>query len=84
VESNPDVKARAEWRKAWERVGVVSVGDYVMSMTITDGNETLDPIRWFIDAFAYWERLFRQQDWIKAEKRLPDKIIRINQQPVAE
>jgi hypothetical protein len=54
-----------------------------MSMTITDGSETLDPIRWFIDAFGYWEKLFREQDWIKAERRLPDKIIRANQQRIA-
>jgi hypothetical protein len=81
--ADPDVKAKAEWHKAWESVGVVNVGDYVMSMTITDGNDTLDPIRWFIDAFSYWERLFREQDWIKAEKRVPDKIIRPNQKRVA-
>jgi hypothetical protein len=61
----------------------VNVDDYVMSMTITDGSETLDPIRWFIDAFGYWEKLFREQDWIKAERRLPDKIIRANQQRIA-
>jgi hypothetical protein len=81
--ADPDVKAKAEWHKAWERVGVVNVDDYVMSMTITDGSETLDPIRWFIDAFGYWEKLFREQDWIKAERRLPDKIIRANQQRIA-
>lgn len=77
--ADPDVKAKAEWHKAWESVGVVNVGDYVMSMTITDGSEALDPIRWFIDAFGYWEKLFREQDWINAERRLPDKIIRANQ-----
>ena len=73
--ADPDVKAKAEWHKAWEKVGVVNVGDYVMSMNITDGAETLDPIRWLIDAFGYWERLFRAEDWITNEKRLPDKII---------
>ena len=75
--ADPDVKAKAEWHQAWERVGVVNVGDYVMSMTITDGNEELDPIKWFIDAFGYWEKLFRTENWIKNEKRLPDKIIRV-------
>ena len=30
--ADPDVKAKAEWHKAWEKVGVVNVGDYVMSM----------------------------------------------------
>jgi hypothetical protein len=75
--ADPDVKAKAEWHEAWEKVGVVKVGDYVMSMTITDGIETLDPIRWFIAAFGYWENLFRAENWIKNEKRLPDKIIRV-------
>jgi hypothetical protein len=74
--ADPDVKAKAEWHKAWEKVGVVDVGDYVMSMNITDGAENLDPVRWFIDAFGYWEKLFRSENWIKEEKRLPDKIIR--------
>jgi hypothetical protein len=45
-------------------------------MNITDGAENLDPVRWFIDAFGYWEKLFRSENWIKEEKRLPDKIIR--------
>jgi hypothetical protein len=58
-------------------LGVVNVGDYVMSLTITDGKDELDPIKWFIDAFGYWERLFREENWIKTEKRLPDKIIRV-------
>lgn len=74
--ADPDVKAKAEWHKAWEKVGVVNIGDYVMSMTITDGAEELDPIRWFVDAFGNWEKLFREQGWIKDDKRLPDKIIR--------
>src|SRR5579862_4975317 len=74
--SAPDVRAKTEWHKAWEKIGVVNVGDYVMSMTITDGAETLDSIRWFIDAFGYWEKLFQAENWIKEEKRLPDKIIR--------
>lgn len=74
--SDPDVKAKAEWHKALERVGVVDVGDYVMSMSITDGSETLDPIHWLIEAFGYWETLFRDEGWISNEKRLPDKIIR--------
>ncbi len=80
----PDVKAKAEWHQAWEKVGVVNVGDYVMTMTITDGSETLDPIRWFIDAFGYWETLFREQNWIQDDKRLPDKIIRAPQALSAE
>jgi hypothetical protein len=75
--ADPDVRAKAEWHRALEKVGVVNVGDYVMSMTITDGAETLDPIRWLIDAFAYWEKLFRAKNWIKDDKRLPDKIIRV-------
>jgi hypothetical protein len=74
--ADPDVNAKAEWHKAWEKVGVVNVGDYVMNMTITDGQQGLDPIRWFIDAFGYWERIFREENWITVEKRLPDKIIR--------
>ncbi len=41
--ADPDVQAKAEWHKAWEKVGVVDVGDYVMSMTITDGAETWTP-----------------------------------------
>ena len=65
----PDVKAKAEWHQAWEKVGVVNVGDYVMTMTITDGSETLDPIRWFIDAFGYWETLFREQNWISGRQK---------------
>jgi hypothetical protein len=78
---DPDVRAKAEWHKAWEKVGVVNVGDHVMSMTITYGTETLDPIRWFIEAFGYWEKLFREENWIKSEKRVPDKIIRAPQSP---
>jgi hypothetical protein len=50
-----------------------------MSLSIADGMEELDPIKWFIEAFGYWENLFREQDWIKSEKRLPDKIIRTAQ-----
>jgi hypothetical protein len=72
-----DVKAKAEWHKALEKVGVINVGDYVMSMTITDGAETLDLIRLFIDTFGYWEKLFHEENWITKEKRLPDKIIRV-------
>jgi hypothetical protein len=73
---DPDVKAKAEWHQALARVGVVNVGDYVMELKIGDGNQEKDPIKWFIDAFGYWENLFRAEDWIKNEKRLPDKIIR--------
>jgi hypothetical protein len=74
---NPDVKARAEWHKALESVGVVKAGDLVMNLTIEDEKSgPLDPIQWFIDAFGYWDKLFRENDWIKSEKRLPDKIIR--------
>ena len=77
---DPDVKAKAEWHKALESVGVVKAGDLVMNLTIEDGKSgPLDPIQWFIDAFGYWEKLFRENDWIKAEKRLPDKIIRVAQ-----
>lgn len=74
--ADPDVKARAEWRTALEKVGVVNVGDCVMELTITDGDRRVDPIFCFIEAFGYWEKLFREQDWIKNEKRVPDKIIR--------
>jgi hypothetical protein len=77
--SDPDVKVKAEWHKALERVGVVNVGDYVTSMSITDGSETLNPVQWLIDAFGYWEKLFRAEGWITIEKRLPDKIIRAAQ-----
>jgi hypothetical protein len=73
---DPDVQAKAEWHKALARAGVVNVGDYVMELTIGDGNDVLDPIKWFIDAFGYWEKLFRAENWIANEKRLPDKIIR--------
>jgi hypothetical protein len=74
--ADPDVKAKAEWHKSLEKVGVVNVGDYVMSMTITDGNEELDPVMWLIEAAGYLEKLFREEKWITNEKRLPDKIIR--------
>jgi hypothetical protein len=77
--ADPDIRAKVEWHKALERVGVVNVGDYVMSMSITDGTEELDPIKWFIEAFGYWEKLFQEQGWIKNEKRVPDKIIRAAQ-----
>jgi hypothetical protein len=58
--ADPDVKAKAEWHKAREKVGVVDVDDYVMDMSITDGTGTLDQIQWFVDAFEYWEKLFLQ------------------------
>jgi len=74
--ADPDVKAKAEWHQALERVGVVNIGDYVMTLTITDGTETLDAVKWFIEAFGYWEKLFREHNWITADRRLPDKIVR--------
>jgi hypothetical protein len=73
---DPDVKAKAEWHKALATVGVVNAGDYVMELKIGDGRDELDPTMWFIDAFGYWEKLFRAENWIKEDKRLPDKIIR--------
>jgi hypothetical protein len=73
---DPDVEAKAKWHKALATVGVVNAGDYVMELTIDDGNDKQDPIKWFIDAFGYWEKLFRDQKWIKTEKQPPDKIIR--------
>jgi hypothetical protein len=73
---DPDVKTVAEWHKAIVRTGVVNSGDLVMSMNISGGNQEKDAIRWFIEAFGYWENLFRSENWISIEKRLPDKIIR--------
>jgi hypothetical protein len=73
---DPDISATAKWHKALEKVGVVNVDDYVMSLSISDSNQTLDVVAWLIDAFGYWEKLFRNEQWITSEKRLPDKIIR--------
>jgi hypothetical protein len=59
---DPDVRAKAEWHKGLATVGLVNAGDYVMSLTIGDGKDELDSIRWF-----------RDENWIKTEKRLPTK-----------
>lgn len=74
--SDPSVEAKAIWRKAIEGAGLVVPGDLLLSLEITDGNETYDAVKWFIDAFGYWEVLFRKHGWISAGDRLPDKIIK--------
>jgi hypothetical protein len=77
TKSDPDVKAKAVWREAIARVGLVVPGDLVLSLEITDGETTKDAVRWFIDGFGYWENLFRDNGWISTEMRLPDKIIKM-------
>jgi hypothetical protein len=73
---DPDVKAIAQWHQAIERVGFVKPGDRVMGLMITYGQDERDAIKWFIEAFGYWENLFTAEKLITAEARLPDKIIR--------
>jgi hypothetical protein len=50
-----------------------------MSLMIADGAVQKDAVRWFIDAFGYWENLFTNEKLIAAKLRLPDKIIRARQ-----
>ncbi len=76
TKSDPTIKAKAVWREAIERVGLVVPGDLVLGLEISDGDKTKDALQWFIDAFGYWENLFRDNDWISADMRLPDKIIK--------
>jgi hypothetical protein len=53
TKSAPDIKAKAVWREAIARVGLVVPGDLVLSLEITDGQNTKDALHWFIDAFGY-------------------------------
>ena len=75
--SDPAIKALAEWHPAIEAAGHVRVGDLVLALSIFDGDTKWDAVRLFIEAAGYWENLLREEKLITVEGRLPDKIIKI-------
>ena len=80
TKSDADIKAIAEWHPAVEAVGHVKVGDLVLSLNIFDGDKKWDAMNLFIKVAGYWEKLLTSEKLITAEARLPDKIIRAQQQ----
>jgi hypothetical protein len=76
----PGLKALAKWDPVVEGVGLVKPGDLKMSLIVSDGAKEQDAVLWFIDAFGYWERLFTTEKLFGSQGRLPDKIIRMQQQ----
>lgn len=65
--SDPAIKAFAEWHPAVEPAGHVNVGDLVLTLSIFDGDKKWDAVRLFIEAAGYWENLLREEKLITVE-----------------
>lgn len=72
---DPEVTALAEWLPVIQAAGHVKPGDFILRLTIADGDHREDACRWFIKAFGYWEELFMKEKLVSIASRLPDKHI---------
>jgi hypothetical protein len=71
-----DVKAVAEWHEAIQGAGLAVPGDFVMSLSVIDGDAKEDAGHVFLAALGYWEELFTSEKLVEGSDRLHAKIIK--------